>query len=114
MITMSTRGRLNIAAIVGQQKVSVNDLHVLGDLFKKVSLPDEVRETIMRDIGNGQAILDIEAMKAHPDAEIDLEKAESRKLKQILKDWQQYGPADLEWLDPVLKQLEEPAAATPN
>jgi len=112
MITMSVRARLNIAGIVGQQKVGVSDLHVLGDLFKKVSVPDEDRETVMRDIGNGQAILDLEAMKAMPDAEIALEKAEVRKLKEILKGWTQYGPADLDWLDPVMKQLEEPAAVT--
>jgi hypothetical protein len=112
MITMSIRARLNIAAIVGQQKVSMTDLHVLSDLSKKVTVPEEVRETLMRDIGNGQAILDADAMKAIPDAEVDLEKAEARKLKQVLKDWSQYGPADLEWLDPIIKQLEEPATVT--
>jgi hypothetical protein len=109
---MSIRARLNIAAIVGQQKVSMTDLHVLSDLSKKVTVPEEVRETLMRDIGNGQAILDADAMKAIPDAEVDLEKAEARKLKQVLKDWSQYGPADLEWLDPIIKQLEEPATVT--
>lgn len=111
MITMSIRSRLNIAGIVGQQKVGVTDLHVLGELFKKVNVSDEVRETIMRDLGNGQAILDTEALKAIPDTAVELEKAESRKLKDILKSWTQYGPADLDWLDPILKQLEEPAAS---
>jgi hypothetical protein len=109
---MPIRARLNVSAIVGQQKVSMTDLHVLNDLSKKVTVPDEVRETIMRDLGNGQAILDAEAMKTIPDAEIALEKAEIRKLKQVLKDWTQYGAADLEWLDPLMKQLEEPATVT--
>jgi len=108
---MSIRASLNISAIVGQQKVSMTDLHVLSDLSKKVTVPDDVRESIMRDLGNGQAILDMEAMKAIPDAELDLEKAEARKLKQLLKDWTQYGPADLDWLDPVMKQLDEPASS---
>jgi len=67
---------------------------------------------IMRDLGNGQAILDQDALKATPDAEISLEKAELRKLKEVLKGWQQYGPADLDWLDPIMKQLEEPATVT--
>ena len=112
MIQMSIRARLNIAAIVGSQKVSMTDLHVLSDLLKKVTVPDDVRENIMRDLGNGQAILDTAAMKAIADVEIDLEKAESRKLKQLLKDWTQYGAGDLEWLDPIMKQLDETATVT--
>jgi hypothetical protein len=110
---MSIRARLNIAGIVGQQKVAYADMHVLSDLLKKVNPPDEVREMIMRDLGNGQAILDQDALKATPDVELDLEKAETRKLKEILKGWTQYGPSDLDWLDPIMKQLDEaPATVT--
>ena len=110
---MSIRARLNITGILGQQKVAYNDMHVLSDLLKKVTVPDEVRENIMRELGNGQAILDPQAMKEIPDVELELEKAEIRKLKQVLKDWNQYGPADLDWVEPIMKQLDEvPATVT--
>lgn len=107
-ITLSPIARLSIDSLIAAQKVSYADLHVLADIKRKVSFSDEVRDSILRELGNGTAIVDKKALAVIQDEDIELEKAEGKKLQQILKDWPGFTAVDLDWLDPVMKQLDGP------
>lgn len=103
---MNAISRFHVATILGQQRTEDADSFVLWDIIKKVRLPDEQRREIFREFRPGEGILDEEAIKRIEDVEVELEKAEVRKLRDTLKAWRGFTPPDTEWWAPLKKQLE--------
>lgn len=104
-ITIGAMGRIQIGGILGQQRVDVKSLHTLSSLFQKFDIPEAEKEKMLRPVGNGMVITDKAAIDAFPEADIELEDAEVRRLREVLNSFTGYAPTDLAWLEPVLKSL---------
>lgn len=103
-IEFSLLQRLSVEALLNQQRGNVSDLITVFDLTNKVKVED--RDSFIKVLPNGQAIVDNDVLNKAPIQNVDLEKAESRKLLEILKSHDGFGPSDLTWVLPLKKQLE--------
>jgi len=96
--------RLSLEALLGQQRGSVADLITLFDITNKLKV--EAREAYVKELPDGRVLVDNEAISKTPPVQIELEKAERRKLLDIIKGHNTFGPSDLAWVLPLKKQLE--------
>jgi hypothetical protein len=96
--------RLSVEAILGQQRGTVGDLITVFDITNKIKVAD--RDVYIKDLPDGRVMVDQEAINNAPAEKIELEKAERRKLSEILKAHNTFGPNDLAWVLPLKKQLD--------
>lgn len=108
-LTLDYTQRLNIHALMGAQRVNVDDLRMFWRLQDRINLSDEERQAIGYRIeqvnGNAQPTWNLNAQL--PAVEYDFPQAEFDRIAKMVKEWQPgYLPSmDRRWLEPLLDQL---------
>jgi hypothetical protein len=104
--------RLNLHALMGAQRASLDDLRMLWKLQDRIALSDQEKAAIryrVEQTGGGQQVMwDVDVTKSLPLGEYEFNEQESARLLKMLKEWQpgyQIG-ADRGWLEPLLLQVE--------
>jgi hypothetical protein len=107
-LTLDYTQRLNLHALIGAQRGSVDDVRLYWKLQDKIELSDEEREKInfrVIDVnGQQQAAWDLV-----PNAPVEYEftAEELSRLSRVIKEWQAgFVAADRRWLEPLLAQLD--------
>ena len=95
---------LSVEALLGQQRGTVKDLIEVYDLAKKIHLDN--RSDYIKETPSG-TLVDLKAAAEAEPRPIELEKAERRKLLELLDGHRDFAPGDLEWILPLKKQLEK-------
>jgi hypothetical protein len=103
-IEFSLLQRLSLEGLLGQQRGNVADLITLFDITNKIKVKD--RGSYVRELPDGRVLVDNEAISKAEVMPVELEKAERRKLLDIIKSHDGFGPSDLAWILPLKKQLE--------
>jgi hypothetical protein len=103
--------RLNLHALMGAQRASLDELRMLWRLQDRIDLSVKEKAVINYRVqpgpnGTQQVMWDVN--KASPLEEYEFNEQEFARLSKVLKEWQpgyQIG-ADRSWLEPLLVQLE--------
>ena len=96
--------RISAEAILSQQRGTVGDLAIAYDITKKLKVED--RSKYIKELPNGQAMMDVKAVEEAENTTITLEKAERRKLLSTIKEHSGMTVNDLSWASPLIKKLE--------
>ena len=56
------------------------------------------------------SLTDQAAIEHVPTINAEFSKQESRKLRTLLDQWENFGPEDDDWLDPLMEQLGDPVS----
>jgi hypothetical protein len=108
---------LNLHALIGQQRASVDEMRMYWRLQDRIDLSEEEREAIgwqTREV-NGQKQTAWDSSRGLPPKEFEMTDEEMKKVLNVVKSWQQGYMVGAEriWLEPLLGQLEngaQPAA----
>jgi hypothetical protein len=114
--------RLNLYALIGQQRGSLNDIRLFWKLQDKIDLTAEEKKEInwrtmqMDGTGQEQVVWDLVANEPR---EFNFTSEENDRLEKALNEWQPgFIAAERRWLEPLLAQLEhnkrEPVKASDN
>lgn len=107
-ISLTALQRINMRQVIrSQQPPTFDELDTLSDIVGKIDFADGVLESLMRDMGNGNALVDVEALKAIEDLEVEFEKAEVRLLAKIFEPGERFRPmvTDLVWYKPLRESI---------
>lgn len=110
-ISLTAEQRLNVEALIASQRAEPVEVFVLGDIRDKIRLAGDDRDRCMKTLPNGAIIPDEKALADIPAIEVELEKEELKKLKDIVFGWKQYGVGDIGWMKPLRQALEEAVKA---
>lgn len=105
-ITFDITTRLNLAVALGQQRGRPRDTRVLYDILEKIEVPDGERGNYVKELPNGRTFMNEEAIAAAPAIDVDLDKEEIRRLKELF-DWEGFTTGDHKWIRPLQKQVED-------
>lgn len=97
--------RLSLEFLLGNQKGNISEMETIYDILKKIKLPDHEKDLYLKVLPD-KILLDEKAMSDAEVLNVDLEKAERRKLLEVLDAHQGFGPADVEWVMPLKTQLK--------
>ena len=110
-LTLDYTQRLNLHALMGAQRVNLDDLRLLWKLQDRIDLDAEQRAAInfqIREInGMQQATWDLSKSSFSP-AEYEFTTEEFNRIARMVKEWQPgfLTTADRRWLEPLLVQLD--------
>jgi len=97
--------RFGIETLLNLQTGSISELSTLYDIAKKIKI--EKRDQFVLTLANGSQVVDQDAIDKFPILNIELEKAEVRKLLELLVGNKTFKQGDLEWVLPLKKQLDQ-------
>jgi hypothetical protein len=105
---------LNLHAIIGAQRASVDDMRLYWRVQDRIDLSYEEKEAIGYQVRqqNGQSQIAWDSNCGLAPKEFEFSPDEVQKLQNIIKQWQagyQIG-GDRIWLEPLLGQLENGSA----
>ena len=110
-INLDVRQRLGLEALLGAQTGDREKKYVIYKLRKEITLSRDERRQCVREIGQGQAIVDPDAMDRVGSKSFDLEREPVRRLKDLIRSFD--GPvSEMDWMEPILDQIEAAEAAT--
>ena len=102
--------RLNLHALMGAQKVNLDDMRMLWKLQDRLDLSEEERQSIgWKTISvNGLEQVAWDTRKALPGKDFEFSAEEFNRISRMLKEWQPgfLTQGDRQWLEPLLAQLE--------
>lgn len=102
--------RLSLENIIRQQRGGAGeDFLVLVDLWKKLALRDDEKVGLIEPACihcGAQSRYSAKALLLEP-IEVNLERAESRRLVSLLDGWRQFTVDDHAWLSSLREQLKE-------
>lgn len=105
--------RMNLEGIIRAQRVAESpDFLTMYDVWKKITVPDSERKEYAQNpcVTCGLArMFDMDRVNLAPARDVDIEKAEARKLIELLAGWKQFNVDDGEWLFPLKVILKEAA-----
>jgi len=106
-VNLDYQQRLNLAALIGQQKGTVADLRLWWSLLDKLELSAEEKKFInfrlVQDSGYSIPTWDAHAPVL---SEIELSADELGKVREVLDNCPNFRVVDYVWLRPLLSQLE--------
>lgn len=105
-ITLTCLQRLSLDSLIGAQQGTLDEIFLLHDIREKLQMSRSSRAQYFKVLANGTVMADEEAIATGEPLEIELEKAESRKVLDLLKTWRNFGEADIAWVAPLKKALE--------
>src|SRR5215475_4150137 len=111
VLTLDFIQRLNLHALIGAQRATVDDMRLFWTVQDRIALTDEEKDIIgwhIKQGENGQS-----QVEWTPEAELALMQVEPsqeelNKLNGMIKQWKpgfMIGP-DRSWMEPLLKQLD--------
>jgi hypothetical protein len=101
----TVRQRISLEQILGQQKGTIAELEAVSDTLKKIRLTDDERDQYLKILPD-KILLDLKAIESAAPLSVELEKAERRKLLEIINSFNSFGPDDVEWVMPLKNQLQ--------
>lgn len=113
-LTLDHTQRLNLHALMGAQRASLDDLRLLWKLQDRLELSEQEKQKINYRVqpvnGTQQVTWDME--KKLPPKDFEFTESEFARLSRMLKEWQPgfLIAADRQWLEPLLEQFD---GATP-
>jgi hypothetical protein len=114
ILTLDHVQRLNLHALMGAQKASVDEMRALWRMQDRIDLSAEEKEAINYRVveQNGNLIPVWDPGKRLPASEYEFNTEEVARIDRIIKNWQPgfVAAADRAWLEPLLCQIE----TTPN
>ena len=102
--------RFGLDNLLAEQKGKRENNIVFHKVRRKIKIPQDVRDRVIIKLPNGQFMTDDAALRAEEDITIQLESEEVRKLRK-LGDEAELPAAALDWLEPIMEQLEAPSSA---
>ena len=109
-LTLDHTQRLNLHALMGAQRASLDDLRMLWRLQDRIELSDEEKASIRYRVEqiNGMQQIQWDISKARAPKDYEFEEAEFARLSKIVREWQPgfLIGADRQWLETLMAQLE--------
>jgi hypothetical protein len=103
---LTIQQRLNLEGMIRQQRSPDDETLMLNfDLLQKVRVPESERPLYMRDNPAGGVEFVTRAIQTAGVLEVELNSAELRRLESLLREWENYGTDDVEWLMAIKKQI---------
>lgn len=112
-ITMKQRIALESLLSIQQGKAA-GELRVYFAILDKVTVPPNVRDMFLRPLPNGNAIWDDDALAIAELYDLEVETEEINKLIDLLTNWDRFITADLRWVNPLKKLLQEAQESSPG
>lgn len=117
-LTLDHTQRLNLHALMGAQRATLDDLRMLWKLQDKIELqPEEKKFINYRTVQQGgmqQVAWDVD--KKLPVIDYEFTDSEFARLSKMMREWQpgfMIG-ADRQWLEPLMAQLDGLAESKPD
>jgi hypothetical protein len=106
ILKLNMRQRLFIEALLTNVRAKGKEprSYTLYEIYKKVHI--EEREKYVIEFPDGTARLINHAINSAEPIEVDFEKAELRELHSLVDGFEGISPPEMEWWDPLWKQLE--------
>ena len=102
--------RLNLHALMGAQRVSVDDLRMFWRLQDMIQLTNEEKNTInYRTVQqNGMVQVQWDAISDLPVREYEFQPDEFQRLGKMVREWQPgfLIGVDRQWMEPLMAQLD--------
>jgi hypothetical protein len=98
--------RIQLDALLSVQRGTLDDLFSLHEIREKLKMTRALREKYTRVVGNG-LMVDEEACAIADSMQVEFESEHVRRLQKLLKEWNQFTPVDLVWINPLRTALEE-------
>jgi hypothetical protein len=109
-ITVSHLGRINATCLLNTQRGNVGQIRTYVRLAEKLELEPAEQAAIGYCLLPHRGGVEVPTWNRNaklPDKAITITAEEARRLKEVLLGCEQYQPADLAWIDPLLEQLGE-------
>ena len=103
-IELSTKHRILLEILLGQQRGSISEIEVFYDVKNKIKVED--RDAYLRQLPTGDVVIDELFASTAPVLSFEFEKEERKKLLELLSSHKGFTPSDLEWVLPFKKKLE--------
>lgn len=108
---LTLRARFALYRLIDEQKnCSLDESEIWAEIKGKIAIPDDALTPFIKDLGNGQSMVDQKGMNDALDGEgedYQFEKIERRKMLDALKPWKGFHVDDSKWNRSLIKQLEE-------
>lgn len=102
--------RLNLHALMGAQRATLDDLRLLWKLQDRIELSAQEKTSINYRIQqvNGMQQVMWDTSKALPPAEYEFSDPEFARIQKMMREWQPgfLIGADRQWLEPLMAQLD--------
>ena len=107
--------RLNLHALIGAQRGSVDELRMWWRLQDRIELSTEEKEAVGFKVieQNGQSLVQWDAQKTVPVKEYEFKDDEFQRLGKAVKEWPSgfLTGLDRKWIEPLLQQLDGAASS---
>src|SRR5262245_9169812 len=110
ILELDHQQRLNLHALMGTQKVSVNEMRAFWKLQDRIDLSDAEREAIgyRVEMMQGNEVPVWDRAKSLEPRSYEFTEAEAARIRKVIEEWPHFiTNADRKWLEPVLAQLPE-------
>ena len=101
--------RLNLVALLGAQRGTLDTIRALWRLQDKLDLTEEEKQAIGLEVRNinGQEIRLWRSEASIPVREFDLSEQDVERLRNVIRQWDGFEAAGTRrWLEPILEQLK--------
>lgn len=109
-LTLDYTQRLNLHALMGAQRASLDDLRMLWKLQDRIDLspPEKKAINYRTTLINGMQQVQWDVTVTLPLEEYNFNEQESARINRMLKEWQPgfLIGADRQWLEPLLAQID--------
>jgi hypothetical protein len=120
-VSLTLWQRMNLEGIIRQKRTGDGeDFLTMYETWKKITVPDSERKEYFQNpcatCGTARG-MDMQRIKLSDDLEVDLEKAEARKITALIQEWKNFSVDDGEWLIPlklILKEVSGSVADAPS
>jgi len=107
-VKLSALQRVGLENVLGEQRGKREELRTFYDIRRKVRLTQEEKDLYMREVGGGQIAFNAAAASKAPELEVTFSQVERLRLIK-LGDSMDMPVGILDWLEPLLIELEEKA-----
>lgn len=110
-LTLTAKQRLSFAQFLGSRPAPKNPWDSRDSvrtlrLLEKVRIPDEERQRYFRPLGNGQVIVDEQALQSATLRVIEIGPATVKLLKELFQSWEPQSVEEFSSVDKVKEQID--------
>ena len=113
-LTLTAKQRLSFARFLGSRPGCKNPFDSVEAtrtlrLLEKVRMPEEEEEKYFRPLGNGQMLIDNQALRSAPPFVVEIGPATVKLLKDLFKSWETQSVEEFSLLSSVKEQIDPSA-----